>query len=107
MFLELTTGITTTTTWTTTPMITTTATPIFLGCDSIEINLVISGVCTGNCLVFWDPISNPLHPGPDVPHPEPADGEGHQHGEHGDGHQDGDYHMARVSYNIVRWLSKF
>ena len=41
MFLGSTTGITTTTTWTTTtttPM--TTTTTIFLGCDSIEINLV-------------------------------------------------------------------
>ena len=41
MFLVSTTGITTATTWTTTrptPMITTTT--IFLGCDSIEINLV-------------------------------------------------------------------
>ena len=43
MFLGSTTGITTTTTWTKTttmPMTTTTTTTIFLGCDSIEINLV-------------------------------------------------------------------
>ena len=43
MFLGSTTGITTTTTWTTTtttPMTTTATTAIFLGCDSIEINLV-------------------------------------------------------------------
>ena len=43
MFLGSTTGITTTTTWTTTtttPMTTTTTTTIFLGCDSIVINLV-------------------------------------------------------------------
>ena len=43
MFLGSTTGITTTTTWitTTTPPMTTTTT-IFLGCDSIEMNLVKS-----------------------------------------------------------------
>ena len=48
MFLGSTTGITTTTTWTTTttsPMTTTTTTTIFLGCDSIEINLVFIYFC--------------------------------------------------------------
>ena len=44
MFLGSTTWITTTTTWITTttkPLTTTTTTTIFLGCDSIEINLVL------------------------------------------------------------------
>ena len=44
MFLGSTTWITIPTTWittTTTPMTTTTSTTIFLGCDSIEINLVL------------------------------------------------------------------
>ena len=41
MFLGSTTGITTTTTTTTAQMATTTTTTILLGCDSIEINLVI------------------------------------------------------------------
>ena len=50
MFLGSTTGITTTTTWTTTtttPITTTTTTTIFLGCDSIEINLVYTIICCG------------------------------------------------------------
>ena len=48
MFLGSTTGITTTTIWTTiiTPMTTTSTTTIFMGCDSIEINLVLDPKCT-------------------------------------------------------------
>ena len=55
MFLVSTTGITTATKWTTTtptPMTTTTTTIIFLGCDSIEINLVENVL--GQIFLVWN-----------------------------------------------------
>ena len=62
MFLGSTTWITTRTTWittTTTPMTTTTTTTIFLGCDSIEINLVFYYNCF-NWILLWLPLTMKL-----------------------------------------------
>ena len=46
--------------------------------------------------ILFHPGLDPLLPGPDVPDPDPAYGEDHQHREHKDAHQDGDDDMARV-----------
>ena len=49
-----------------------------------------------NCVLFH-PVLDILFPGPNVPHPDVADGDSDHDGEHEDAHQDGDDHICRVS----------
>ena len=47
--------------------------------------------------VLFHPVLDPLLPGPDVPHPDVADGDDDHDREHEDAHQDGNDHICWVS----------